>query len=127
MRERLARRATMKTIVVNVLHELENAHTEAGWNPMVKDCALEFRCSPMEVLQHERVCELGCEMQDWMCHLMRSLWTFYDEHGVLYVSDKSQNSLKPILHYMLNNQNLSEHLEREKSEVTLAAWLGWPT
>lgn len=50
MRERLAWRATMKTIVVNVLHELENAHTEAGWNPMVKDCALEFRCSPVEVL-----------------------------------------------------------------------------
>lgn len=43
---RLALRATRKTIVVNVRHELENGHTEAGWNPMVKDGALEFRCFP---------------------------------------------------------------------------------
>lgn len=47
---RLAQRTTRKTIVVNVRHELESGHTEARWNPMVKDCALEFRCSPLEVL-----------------------------------------------------------------------------
>lgn len=74
MTVRFVQRTLRKTTVVMYNTSWQNGHVEAGYNAKVKGCALEFRSCPVEVLWHERMCELGCDMQNLMCSFMRSPW-----------------------------------------------------